>query len=81
MARLHLAVAMVTAAALLFVTFQLISSFGLPRFDYLHLHHVFEGLHDIPSNQIPINSPPLDQESSKDASRYLLGVGKADITG
>lgn len=81
MARLHLVVAMVTATALLFVTFQLISSFGLPRLDYLHLRHVFEGSNDVPSHQIPISSPPLDQESFKDASRYLLGVGKADITG
>ena len=81
MARLHLVVAMATAIALLFVTFQLISSFGLPRLDYLHLSHVFEGFNDAPSNQIPISSLPLDQESSKDASRYLLGVGKADITG
>ena len=81
MARLHLVVAMVTATALLFVTFQLISSFGLPRLDHLHLRHVFEGLNNLPSHQIPINYPPLDQESSKDASTYLLGVGKADITG
>ena len=81
MARLHLVVALVTATALLFVTFQLISSFGLPELDYLHLRHVLEGLNNDPSNQIPISSPPLDQESSRDASRYLLGVGKADITG
>ncbi|KAL8789905.1 MAG: hypothetical protein Q9195_006615 [Heterodermia aff. obscurata] len=72
---------MVTAIALLFVTFQLISSFGLPRLDFLHLRHVFEGLNDLPSNQIPISSLPSDQESPKDGSRYLLGVGKADITG
>ena len=81
MARLHLAVAMATATALLFVAFQLISSFGLPRLDYLHLRHVFEGLNDLPSNQIPISFPSPDYESSKDASTYLLGVGKADITG
>ena len=81
MPRLHLVVALATATALLFVTFHLISSFGLLELDYLHLSHVFEGLNNGPSNQIPISSPPLDQESSKDASRYLLGVGKADITG
>ena len=83
MARSHLAVALATATILLLVTFHLISTYGLPRFGYLHLHNIFEGNNEGSSHQIPINYPLGSHESSEDPSksRYLLGVGKADITG
>lgn len=81
MARSHLAVALATATILLLVTFHLISTYDLPRFGYLHLHNVFEGTNEGSSHQIPISPPLASHESSEDPSRYLLGVGKADITG
>ena len=81
MARSHLTVALATATILLLVTFHLIATYGLPRFDYLHLRNVFEGTKDASPHQIPINPPIASHENSEDPSRYLLGVGKADITG
>ena len=81
MARPPIAVALATATIALLITFHLISTFGLPTLSFLNLHYVFEGLENTPSEQIPINPPFAESEASQDASVYLLGVGKADITG
>ena len=80
MAHTHLVAALATATTLLLITFHLISTFGLPRLDILHLHYVSEGVDQTSSEQIPI-SPPPDFQDTLNAPDYLLGVGKADITG
>lgn len=80
MARLHLAVAVASASFALLVVFQLLSSFGLPQLEFLDgrpespLEH--SALH-----QVPIKTPSVKPDSREDGTRYLLGVGKADITG
>ena len=81
MARSPIAVALATATIALLITFHLISTFGLPTLDFLNLHYVREGSANIPFEQIPINPPLSESEALQDASSYLLGVGKADITG
>ena len=82
MARLHIAATLVTAISVLLIVFQLLSHFGLPELDFLHLQYYEYTTESVP-NQRPI-LPPLDQSShpaGQDGGRYLLGVGKADITG
>ena len=81
MARSHYATALGTAILALFVTFQLISHFGLPALDLLHLANDASPLGSAP-NQQPINSPYDDEkEVAIDGTVYKIGVGKADITG
>ena len=81
MARSPIAVALATATIALLITFHLISTFGLPTLGFLNLYYVLEGPENTPFTQIPINPPLAESEASQDASSYLLGVGKADITG
>ena len=81
MAFSHYATALGTAILALFVTFQLISHFGLPALDWLHLANDAYPLGSAP-NQHPINTP-YDEEKkvATDGTTYKVGVGKADITG
>lgn len=81
MARSPIAVALATATITLLITFHLISTFGLPTLGFLNIYYILEGSENIPSEQIPINPPLAGSQASQDASVYLLGVGKADITG
>ena len=81
MARPHVTAALATATIALLITFHLISTFGLPKLDYLRLHYVLEGARDAFTPQIPIESPSVKYGGPQDASLYMLGVGKADITG
>ena len=81
MARSPIVVALATATITLLIAFHLISTFGLPTLSFINLHYVLEGSENAPSAQIPINPPLTESEASQDASSYLLGVGKADITG
>ena len=81
MACSHYAAALGTAILALFVTFQLISHFGLPALDLLHLANDAYPLRSV-SNQHPVNSPyDEEEEVTNDGTVYKLGVGKADITG
>ena len=80
MARLPIAAALASASFVLLLVFQLLSSFGFPKFDFLHLRPE-PPLGYPTSHQIPINPPSANFGSLKDGTRYLLGVGKADITG
>lgn len=81
MARLQIAVAFATATLALLFTFHMISTFGLPELDSLllrrnHGNHVAPG-----SQQLPLRPIKEDHGSEQHSTQYLLGVGKADITG
>ena len=81
MARFHIAAAMGAATLALLVTLELISHFGLPALDFMHLKYDALRSGSTP-NQYPIE-PPYDvgQEYASDKTLYMVGVGKADITG
>ena len=80
MARSHIAAALAIASLGLFVTWQLISQFGLPNIGFYHFHY---GTGDVATapNQIPLTPPQSQSIASEDGPQYLLGTGKADITG
>ena len=81
MARFHIAAALGAATMALLVTFQLISHFGLPALDFMHLTNDAYTIGSAPE-QYPNNSPyHVEEESADDGSLYKVGVGKADITG
>lgn len=80
MARLHIAAALASATFALLLVFQLFSTFGIPQLNFLRLRP--QAPLGPPSlHQIPIDLPSANSGSLKDGTRYLLGVGKADITG
>ena len=81
MARFHIAAALGAAILAILVTHQLISHFGLPALDFMHLTYDASPLWSTP-NQYPMTSPSdVGKEVADDETLYLLGVGKADITG
>lgn len=80
MARSHVAAALAVASLGLLITFHLISRIGLPTIGFFHLKHDAEGTATVP-NQIPLLPLAPQPEASDDGPAYLLGVGKADITG
>ena len=75
----HIAAAFITAAFTALIIIQLSSTFGFPQVDFLRLQH-----HDRWSgpalDQHPFASLS-EQAGTEDGATYLLGVGKADITG
>jgi neutral ceramidase len=79
MARLHIAAALVTATLALLIIFQLLINFGLPQLDFLHLRNDGDWSATVAS-QHPFN-PSIAPIYLENGSLYLLGVGKADITG
>ena len=80
MARSPTAVALVAATGALFVIFQFLQHFGFPKLQYYHwTYDSFS--RNLGSNQVPIMSPNTELNVSDNGARYLLGVGKADITG
>lgn len=81
MARFHIAAALGAATFALLVTLQLISRFGFPTLDFMHLTCGSSTVGST-SNQYPLNSPyDLGEKYTKDGTLYMVGVGKADITG
>lgn len=76
---LHIVAALGAATFTLLVLFQLSSTFGFPQFGFLNLHY------DVSESgsqyQIPILSGFDVSKPKLNGSQYLLGVGKADITG
>ncbi|KAL8737525.1 MAG: hypothetical protein Q9190_008110, partial [Brigantiaea leucoxantha] len=80
MSRSHVVAALAVSSLAIIITFQLIASFGLPQLSFLHLR--FDGFEskNVP-NQIPFNVQDIDEIHLDHGTRYLLGVGKADITG
>ena len=81
MARSHVAVALAAACFTLLIVVQLISTFGYPHISFLNLYHTFPNTKTIPESQIPIAGEYSEDYVAKDGSLYLLGMGKADITG
>lgn len=79
MTRLNVAAALLTVTLALLIIFQLLSSFGLPKLDFLHLRHNGKWSTVVPY-QHPLNQPTAPTYL-EDGASYLLGVGKADITG
>ena len=80
MVRTHLAAVLGAACIALYVTIQLISSFGFPRLSFLNLHYVVDRQNErLP--QVPIIPTSEDAPQPAEGTPYLLGVGKADITG
>ena len=85
MARFHIAASLGAATLALLVTFQLISHFGLPTLNFMHLTNDASTMGSVP-NQYTINSPfrvedEVEDEVANDGTLYRMGVGKADITG
>ena len=81
MARFHIAAALGAATVVLLITLQLISHFGLPALDFTHLAKEAFTLGST-TNQYPLNSPYDGGEKyTHDGTLYMVGVGKADITG
>ena len=70
-------------AALLAI--QLVQSFSLPRFDLASLvgyHHLEHGSAAVEEQKVLFSDDEeLKRASTATGSKYLLGVGKADITG
>ena len=80
MARVHIAAALATATLALLIIFQLLSKYGWPEVDFLKLSYFSPIIASAPG-QFPINPPHNEASSPGHAALYLLGVGKADITG
>ena len=80
MARSHIAVALGGAAFTLLLIFQLISSFGFPEITFLNIDWT-ETLVGSSPYQIPISEDEWVHVAKPNEDLYLLGVGKADITG
>lgn len=80
MARVHIVAALGTATLALLIIFQLLSQYGWPEVDFLGLKYYYQWTNS-PSNQWPFNPASYEPASSEDGAQYLLGVGKADVTG
>ncbi|KAL8844596.1 MAG: hypothetical protein Q9205_003583 [Flavoplaca limonia] len=81
MARSHIAAALAVACLGILITFHLISQFGLPNVGFFHFHDIHPEATASP-NQVPLG-PTVSRpgKTEGDGSLYLLGTGKADITG
>jgi neutral ceramidase len=78
MARSHIAVALSAALVTLVIVGQLVINLGLPQVDFWHWRldqdqHYHTQTHFLNGKQA--------DGAVEDASQYLIGVGKADITG
>jgi len=78
MARSHIAVALGAALVASLIIAQLVINLGFPVVDFWHarLDQTYTG-----AQQDVFNSEKQDGGQAGDASSYLVGVGKADITG
>jgi len=80
MARLHFAAALGTASFALLLILGLVLSFGLPQVDFWHWRY-HESTDKASSSQRPIFPPNVETGNRGHGGTYILGVGKADITG
>lgn len=80
MARSYLAAALAVSTLATVVVFHLTTSFGLPQSTFLNPKYDGLGTENVPG-QIPFNAEINPTAFSEDGTKYLLGVGKADITG
>lgn len=78
MARSHVLVALGTALLSLFILGQLVINLGFPQIDFWHwrLDH-----HDYGFQQTHGFGGKQSGDVEQDPSQYLIGVGRADITG
>lgn len=78
MARSHIAVALGAALVASLIIGQLVINLGFPSVDFWHarLDRPYTG-----AQQDSFFSEKQDGGAANDASSYLIGVGKADITG
>jgi len=81
MARFHIAAALATAIVSLLTTFYLISTLGLPELGFLQLRYDYGQPSIVSSQQMPIEPFPEAESVTDPHTQYLLGIGKADITG
>ncbi|KAL8909093.1 MAG: hypothetical protein Q9207_000427 [Kuettlingeria erythrocarpa] len=80
MGRSHIAAALGIASFILLTTVHLISQLGWPNVGFFHFKHISEDTASS-ANQIPLSFRDPQTDASDDGPAYLLGVGKADITG
>lgn len=78
MARSHIAVALSAAVIAFLIIVQLAINLRLPSVDFWHWQHEqsYNG-----ALQAPLGGGGQSGELLDDSSSYLIGVGKADITG
>ncbi|KAH7056057.1 neutral ceramidase precursor [Macrophomina phaseolina] len=81
MARIHIALALAAASLSLFLAFQLISVFGIPTVDYWHFKPAGTWNHAGEAQTHILELKEAAVEAAATGDTYLLGVGKADITG
>ncbi|KAL9000554.1 MAG: hypothetical protein Q9169_000847 [Polycauliona sp. 2 TL-2023] len=83
MARSHVATALAVACLGILVTFHLISHFGLPSVGFFQFHLYRASLEATASPyQQPLGpAKSIPAETEDDGDMYLLGTGRADITG
>jgi neutral ceramidase len=81
MARSHIAVALGAALVALVVILQLCNSLGVPTVDFWHWKLVPQDGSNIQQTHLFNVNDAAGDAASANASQYLLGVGKADITG
>ena len=79
MARIHVVVAIATVTVALIVIFHMISSYGLSPTYFFRLPKDGDQIVSY-SYQLPLFPAELQQDDAT-KTQYLLGVGKADITG
>ncbi|KAI9805769.1 MAG: hypothetical protein M1833_005262 [Piccolia ochrophora] len=83
MARSPISIAVGASLAVLFVLYQLLSTYGFPRLDYFEWHEAsrLEGLGEAQTSLGPQQELLNEFKDGSKDRRYTLGVGKADITG
>lgn len=80
MAQSPIAAALAVTFLGLLITFQLISQFGLPNVGFFHFQRSTEDVTTAP-NQTPLIPAGPQPAIPEDEPTYLLGAGRADITG
>ncbi|KAL8775056.1 MAG: hypothetical protein Q9209_000535 [Squamulea sp. 1 TL-2023] len=80
MARSHIAAALAVASLGIFITLHLILQFGLPNLGLFHSQQSSTEATTAP-DQVPLDPSAFGSDGNDDESLYLLGTGKADITG
>ncbi|KAF2276603.1 neutral ceramidase precursor [Westerdykella ornata] len=78
MARPHIAVALGVASLVLLIVVQLVSNLGFPQVDFWH-GRLDQDHHGIAQRHLLTEKQAGD--SDQNPGQYLIGVGKADITG
>jgi neutral ceramidase len=80
MARSHVAVALGAALIASLIVGQLIIHLGLPQVDFWH-RRLDQDQYQYDHAQTHLFNGKQADEAVEDPSQYLIGVGKADITG